>query len=246
MRVDSARRRLWLGTLVLDSLAPRHYSGVRGWAFLHAYELPGGRLVSRHPAPDSSVAHLLNDLVIANAGDVYVTDTEAHAVYRLASGAAALEQVRGAEDLFRYPNGIALDSAGRRLYVAHYEGISVAELGGSGRPSFRMMPRPPGVTGGGIDGLYACPGRLVAVQALAGFQQVTAFELSADGGSIQRASALERQHPIHDWATTGVFADGDFYYLANAQLRRLAANGALSPPTKPGRSVVLRLDDICS
>ena len=245
MHVDPTRRRLWLATLVLDSLAPRHSSGVRGWAFLHSYELPGGRLASRHPAPDSSIAHLLNDLVVTRAGDVYVTDTEAHAVYHLAPGAAALAGVQGPSDLFHYPNGIALDSAGRRLYVAHFEGISVADLDGGAGPSFRMMQRPPGVTGGGIDGLYACPTRLVAVQALGGFQQVTAFELSTDGRAIQRAAAIERHHPIHDWATTGAIAGGDFHYLANAQLRRLAANGALSPPTKPGRSVILRIRDIC-
>ena len=245
MHVDAARRRLWLATLVLDSLAPRHYSGVRGWAFLHSYELPHGRLVSRHPAPDSSIAHLLNDMVVTRAGDVYVTDTEAHAVYHLAPGAATLSRVQGPTDLFHYPNGIALDSSGRRLYVAHYEGISVAHMDGGVPPSFRMMSRPAGVTGGGIDGLYACPNRLLAVQGLAGFQQVTAFELSADGGAIEDVSALERQHPVHDWATTGALVDGDLYYIANAQLRRLAPNGALSPPAKPGRSVVLRLPDAC-
>ena len=246
MHVDSARRRLWLATLVLDSVAPRHYSGVRGWAFLHSYDLPGGQLLSRHAAPDSAIAHLLNDLVVTRAGDVYVTDTEAHSVYHLAPGAHALQRVQGPGDLFHYPNGIALDSAGRHLYVAHYEGISMAEVNAGSRPALRMMPRPPGVTAGGIDGLYSCPNRLVAVQALAGFQQVTAFALSPDGSTIRGASALERQHPIHDWATTGALAGGDFYYLANAQLRRLASNGALSAPTKPGRSVILRLRDICA
>ena len=245
MRVDPARRRLWLAALVLDSAAPRHSSGVRGWAFLQAHELPSGRLVRRYPAPDSTVAHLLNDLVVTAEGDVYITDTEAHGVYRLSPGATLLERVQGPQDLFHYPNGIALDSAGKRLYVAHYEGISVASLATGELPVFRMMPRPAGVTGGGIDGLYACPGRLIAVQGLAGFQQVTAFELSPDGGAIRSAFALERRHPVYDWATTGAFSGDDFHYLANAQLRRLAANGSLSPPTKPGRSVVLRLKQAC-
>ncbi len=244
MRVDPARRRLWLASLVLDSMAPRHSSGVRGWAFVHSHELPGGRVVSRHPAPDSAIAHLLNDLVITRDGDVYVTDTEAHSVYRLGAGKSALERVMGPEELFHYPNGIAIDSA-NHLYVAHYEGVSVTRRDQVPHPRLRIMPRPPGVTGGGIDGLYACAQRLLAVQGLAGFQQVTAFELSADGEAVRAAFPLERRHPIHDWATTGTFAGGDFYYLANAQLRRLAANGALSPPTKAGRSVILRIRGAC-
>jgi sugar lactone lactonase YvrE len=245
LHVDAARRRLWLATLVLDSAAPRHSNGGAGWAFVHAYDLPGGRLVARHAAPDSTVPHLLNDLVVTRAGDLYATDTEAHAVYRLPAGGARLERFHGGEERFRYPNGIALDPAGRRLYVAHFEGISVADLGLGARAGLTALPRPAGVSGGGIDGLYACADRLVAVQALLGFQQVTAFRLATDGRAITAAEALERRHPVHDWATTGTFARGGFHYIANAQLRRLSPLGALSPPTLPGRSVVLGLRDVC-
>jgi hypothetical protein len=245
LRVDASRRRLWLATLVLDSAAPRHSNGGGGWAFLHAYELPSGRLVARHAAPDSAVPHLLNDLVVTREGDLYVTDTEAHAVYRLPADGARLARVHGGEARFRYPNGIALDPSERRLYVAHLEGISVAELGPDAPPSLAMMPRRAGVSGSGIDGLYACADRLVAVQGVLGFQQVTAFRLAPDGRAITAAEPLERRHPIHDWATTGTFARGDFHYIANAQLRRLSPMGALSPPTIPGRSAVLRLRGVC-
>jgi hypothetical protein len=182
LRVDASRRRLWLATLVLDSAAPRHSNGGGGWAFLHAYELPSGRLVARHAAPDSAVPHLLNDLVVTREGDLYVTDTEAHAVYRLPADGARLARVHGGEARFRYPNGIALDPSERRLYVAHLEGISVAELGADAPPALAMMPRRAGVSGSGIDGLYACADRLVAVQGVLGFQQVTAFRLAPTAG----------------------------------------------------------------
>jgi hypothetical protein len=245
LRVDEPRRRLWLATLALDSAAPRHSNGGGGWAFLHAYELPSGRLVARHAAPDSAVPHLLNDLVVTPAGDLYVSDTEAHAVYRLPAGGRRLEQVHGGQETFRYPNGIALDPSGRRLYVAHFEGISVGEVGPAAGARLTPMPRPPGVSGGGIDGLYACADQLVAVQGLFGFQQVTAFRLAPDGRAITAAEPLERRHPIYDWATTGALANGDFHYIANAQLRRLSPTGALSAPATPGSSVVLRLPNVC-
>jgi hypothetical protein len=247
MHVDAARRRLWLATLVLDSTAPRHSNGGGGWAFVHAYELPGGRLVGRYAAPDSAVPHLLNDLVVTRAGDAYVTDTEAHAVYRLPAGGQRLERIHGGVATFRFPNGIALAPSERHLYVAHLEGISVHPLGGgaSGGAGFVPLRRPAGVSASGIDGLYACADRLVAVQGLFGFQQVTSFRLAADGRSITAAEAVERRHPIHDWATTGALVGGDFHYLANAQLRRLSPTGALSAPTIPGNSVVLRLPGVC-
>jgi hypothetical protein len=245
MHVDAARRRLWLATLVLDSTAPRHSNGGGGWAFVHAYELPGGGLVARYAAPDSAVPHLLNDLVVTRAGDVYVTDTEAHAVYRLPAGGERLERIHGGVATFRYPNGIAVDPAERHLYVAHLEGISVRPLRAGAGAAFVEVPRPAGVSAAGIDGLYACADRLVAVQGLFGFQQVTAFDLAPDGRAITAAAALERRHPIHDWATTGALVAGDFHYLANAQLRRLSPTGVLSPPAIPGNSVVLRLQGAC-
>lgn len=109
-----------------------------------------------------------------------------------------------------------------------------------------MLSRPRGVTGEGIDGLYACADRLIAVQGLSGFQQVTAFGLSRDGRAIARAEALERRHPIHDWATRGAIVGQDFVYIANAQLRRLTPAGVLSPPQIPGRSAVLRVRGACA
>jgi hypothetical protein len=246
LRVDAVRRRLWLATLVLDPAAPRHSNGGGGWAFLHAYDLPTGRLVARHAAPDSAAPHLLNDLVVTRAGDVYVSDTEAHAVYRLPAGSGQLERIHGGVETFRYPNGIALDPAERRLYVAHLEGISVADLGAGARTPLAPLAHPAGVSTGGIDGLYACADRLVAVQGLYGFQQLTAFRLAPDGRGIAAADAIERRHPIYDWATTGAFVRGDFHYIANAQLRRLSPAGALSAPAIPGNSVVLRVRGVCA
>jgi hypothetical protein len=72
MRVDPARGVLWAATLVLDTAAPPFQRGPGGWASLRAFDLRSGRLVASH-APDSTSAHLLNDIALAANGDVYVT-----------------------------------------------------------------------------------------------------------------------------------------------------------------------------
>lgn len=245
MKVDSTRRVLWLASLVTDAAAPRHGNGGGGYAFVSAYSLPDGRLLTRVAAPDSSRPHLLNDLVVTPTGDVYVTDTEAHAVYRLPHGATALEPVFADDPQMHFPNGIALDARRGLLYVAHLEGISVASILDRA-PRLQRVPRAAGVPANGIDGLYYCAGALYAIQQRYQFQQVTRFALSADGRRITGDSALERRHPIYDWATTGAFSNGDFFYIANAQLRRLAPDGSLSPPALAGRSTILRIANACS
>jgi sugar lactone lactonase YvrE len=241
LRVDSARRRLWVATLAVDSAAPRFRRGVGGWAALHAYDLRDGRLAARYAAPDSTRPHLLNDVAIAPDSAVYVTDSEGDALYRLPVGGSALERVHGGAPAFSYPNGIAFDPGRPRLYVAHIEGISVIDVAADGAPRVARMVAPAGVGTGGVDGLYACRGGLLAVQSLLDFQQVTHFALSTDGRGITSARALERRHPAHDAATTGALAGTELYYIANAQLDRLLDGGGVAPAAEPHRSVILRL-----
>jgi sugar lactone lactonase YvrE len=245
MTVDARRGRLWLAMLTEDSTAPRFMQGSGGWAALHAYDLRTGARLARHVVPDSAGPHLLNDIAIAPNGDLYVTDSEARALWRLRNGANRLERVVG-DDVqhFTYPNGVAVSADGRRLYVAHAEGLSTMSLAGDGAGRLVRVTTPAGTSAGGIDGLYACGDGLLGVQRLLDFQQVTRFRLSPDGLHVTSTEALERRHPAHDAATTGVIANGAFTYLANAQLGRLRSGGATAP-RPPGaaevRSVALRL-----
>ena len=241
MRVDARRGRLWLAMLTEDSTAPRFMQGSGGWAALHAYDLRTGARVARYAVPDSAGPHLLNDVAMAPNGDLYVTDSEGRALWRLRSGADRLERVHGGANDFTYPNGVTVSADGRRLYVAHMEGLSTMPLDGAGAGRLVRVATPSGTSAGGIDGLYACGDGLLAVQRLLDFQQVTRFRLSPDGLRVTGAEALERRHPAYEAATTGAIAGGAFTYIANAQLARLRSGGATAPRTPAVRSLALRL-----
>ncbi|HET8624832.1 MAG TPA: hypothetical protein VFM14_14810 [Gemmatimonadales bacterium] len=238
LRADPGRRRLWVAALTVDTTAPRFFQGPGGWATLEAYELPTGKLLGRW-APDSSGPHLLNDIAVTSAGDVYLTDSEGSALYRLAAGVGRLERVHHDPERFVYPNGLTPSEDQTRLYVAHFEGLNVFDLA-TARPALVEVSVPPGVTATGIDGLYACGDGLVAVQYLLDFSQITHFTLSPDGRSITSARALERRHPTQSGPTTGALARDRFLYIANAQLERLENDQSLKPGTGE-RSVVLQL-----
>jgi sugar lactone lactonase YvrE len=246
LRVDQPRRRLWVASLVVDTAAPRFLRGPGGWAALEAYQLPTGRRLGRW-VPDSSGPHLLNDIAVTPAGDVYVTDSEGSALHRLAGGEGTLERVHHEPARFVYPNGVVLSPDARRLYVAHWEGLSSFDLAAAGTLTPERVTAPAGVATTGIDGLYRCADGLLAVQYLLDFSQVTRFGLTPRGRSVAGARALERRHPAQTGPTTGAPARDAFYYIANAQLERLAEDQSVKPGPDE-RSVVLRmpLDGTCS
>ena len=244
LRVDPERHRLWAATLRLDAAAPKFFRGRGGYAALEAYDLDSGEPVARHEAPRDGDPHLFNDIAVLDDGDVYVTDSEGRALWRLRGG--DLAKVAQSEGEFTYPNGIAVGARGE-LYIAHVEGLSRFDPAAEDAKLVRL-PAPTGVSAGGIDGLYACGDGLLAVQNLSGFQQVTHFALADSGTRIAAARALERDHPRYDAPTTGAIAGDAFHYIANAQLRRLDDDMNLKPgePANAPEILALPLQGACT
>lgn len=232
MRVDPARRALWAASAEPD--APGGNPARRSALF--RFDLATGGLLARHPSPPGG-PHLFNDLVVTRGGDVYMTDSEAGAVYRLRSGRKELEAF-APPGRFVYPNGIALSPDERFLYVASVAGVTVWNLAAGG--SFELAS-PADVTLVGIDGLCFHDGMLVAVQNGVEPARVAAFPLSPGLDRVTGGRVLERGHPLFEIPTTGVVANGTFFYLANAQLTALAPGNVVREPEKRKPVVILEL-----
>ncbi len=237
VRIDPRRRHLWAVTVIRDPRAPRTFAGTGGRTALLQYELDTGRLLQRYPPGEDAYPHAFNDVVVAPGGDVYVTDHFGNAVYRIPAGSDRLQLFHGGGPRFHWPNGLDLAPDGKRLYVAHVEGITVLELE-SGRAT--PLSRPDGVAMADVDGLYACEGALVAVQRMPDFEQVARFRLSPSGDAVTAVEVLERRHPAYAQPTTGVVVGSSLYYVASSHFARLS-DGRLTPAAKPAASVVLRL-----
>jgi len=236
MKVDASRRVLWAateGTLNMKGGGP----GDVGRSALRQYDLRSGRLVRSlelHPDPGP---HLFNDVAVDARGQVLVTDSEDGSVWRLRQGAERLERLAGPGAL-DYPNGLALSSDERRLFVAHLAGIAVFDLS-SGRMS--ALPHPEWLTLTDIDGLYREGHRLVAVQNGLSPARVALFDMNPEEDRVIGMRILERGHPLFaSIPTTGAVAEGWFYYIANAQLRAFDAKNQILPMEKLQEPVILR------
>ncbi len=199
LKVDPVTKTLWATSNASNESALFHY------------DLAAGKLIRKFTLTGP---HVFNDLVITKAGDVFVTDTRAGAVYRLRHTSANLEILPGAEKL-PGANGIALSPDQTRLYVASFgDGISIVDpTSGKTRP----IARPPDVCLANIDGLYAYRRSLIAIQNGSMTPRVVRLHLDSTRDRIVRLEVLERRNPIFDGVTTGVLTGRDFYFTANMQ-----------------------------
>ncbi len=180
------------------------------------YDLVSARMVRRYSVAGSG--HEFNDLVIAPAGDVYLTDTRAGAVWHLANGSTDLTKLSGR---FEFPNGIALSPDGGLLYVSTFpDGITILDLK---TDIATPIGRPANLCLATIDGLYFHRGALIAIQNGFMSPRVVRLNLTNDLRAIKRFEIVERRNPLFEGVTTGVVAGSDFFYMANIQDEKKAS-----------------------
>jgi hypothetical protein len=222
LRVDPADQSLWAAT---DSAE-----------FVHVDR--NGELVDRFSAPDPD-AHIMNDLVVRRAGEVYVTDTRGHLVFRLNRASRQLAPVQFHRPLL-YPNGITLSPDEQLVFVADDLGVIVLDL----RTGHSFDVRPGrNTTLAGIDGLYWHKGDLVGVQYGTGAYRVMRWRLSPDSRAVISSAVLEYRTNLVDFPTTGAIVDDDFYFIANTGIGNLE-HGRIVDRAKlePVRIAVVKLN----
>ena len=235
MKVDSRARILWVAAIwPVDSAAGR----MRTRSDLLAVSLKSGRIVRRLAPGDTTGPHLLNDIVLASDGTLYISDSEGRAVWTLAPKSDSLREFAKLPESVLYPNGIALAPGERQLLVAHQSGILSVDRK-SRAISVVHVPEAPAFMG--IDGLYTSGNRIIGVANGSSVPQVAfgRVDKSDAGLRVTCSQPLERRHPSYEIPTTGVVVGDSLFYVANSQLRRLDARGAVRNPETEARTVVL-------
>jgi hypothetical protein len=211
LKIDGSRHQLWASCSAVPEM--RGYGPAdRGKAFLAAYALDSHRLLRTYPLPADNREHVLGDLVVAPDGTIFATDSTSPVIWRLAADGSALEKWVESEE-FVSLQGIAFDSAARSLYVADYgNGLWRIDLA-SRAP--KLCPAPAQATLFGIDGLYATPGGLVAVQNGINPQRVVRIALDA-AGMPAAVRVLSAGNPLANDLALGQVIDDHFEFVGNS------------------------------
>ena len=179
-----------------------------------------GQLLERYSPPGPG-PHSLNDLVLRDKREIYVTDTQGNRVYRFDRGLRRFAELELSRRLF-WPNGITLSNDGNVLYIADLLGIIRLDL--RTNQSGEVIPAPHD-TLAGIDGLYWYNGSFVGVQYGTGANRVMRWKLSPDGRLVASSETLERGTELVKDPATGAILDDQFYFMANTGIANLDKSG---------------------
>lgn len=174
--------------------------------------------VTRFAVPDARA--LCNDIALLPDGAVAISDSERGAVWQLTQRGQwrALAEAGS----FGYPNGLTYLAGSQQLVVADVRGMWTIDL-----TELRLV----GITEqltfvGGVDGLYAVHGELVAIQNGVRPHRVLRIALSPLAGQVKHVTVIESNLPELAAMTTAAVAGGEITVLAGSQLVQVVSSGS--------------------
>jgi hypothetical protein len=232
MKVDPVQQVLWV-----CSIADVKDKELNGSSAIFKFNLTNGTLIKKYfLSGNLQQKQLLNDVDIHPNGDLFITNSEAGAIYTIPVKSDSL-QVFVAPKTFIYPNGLTLSPDGNRLYVADFNGISIIDIA---TKAIATLGFPQNTTTAMIDGLYFYKNSLIAVQNGVKPERIIRLHLNQAQNSVERLQVLEANNPAFIIPTTGAIAGDSFYYIANSQLRGLKEDGTILPPDQLKEILIMK------
>ena len=226
--IDAHRQRLWVTIATVaqaDGCGKGPASAER--TTLLALDLRSGRVLQR---VEAGLPGVLGDLLVADDGTVYVTESVHGAVLRLRPGASAFDRLDVAGE-FTSPQMPALSADGRTLIVPDYaRGIALLDLGAC--PCAARWPaNGPRVFSAGIDGLVRDGDTFLAVQNGTSPPRVIRF---AD--DLARQQVLESGTPGFGEPTHAIVVGRELWFIADVGWDRFEESGKRKTGAAPSHA----------
>jgi SMP-30/Gluconolactonase/LRE-like region len=237
MRVDTARRLLWVCTASQPQMMNFNESE-KGLSGIFKYDLKTKKLIKKYFVPQDGSSHWLGDLVLDSRGNVFASDSVTPAIYKIDREQDLLELFL-TNRAFVNPQGLAFSSDGKHLFMADYlKGIFAIQM-----KSKSVSPVTPtaSMTLLGIDGLYVYQGRLVGVQNGVPPNRIVEMLLDPTATRVLSFKALEANNPLFDEPTLAVIVKDSLFYIANSQWAAVDEKGNLAGEEKLQDAVILKL-----
>ena len=236
IKVDQNRGNLWACTGVVPQM--EGFTDGQSGTGVVCYTLETGKLAGRVSLPDDGDPHLLGDLIVAENGDVYATDSYGPRLYKLPEGAGQFELFAELGS-FVSPQGLVFGIDETVIFVADYlNGICKVDLSSK---NITIIDHAEDVVVFGIDGLYFYDNSLIAVQNGTQPNRVMRFFLNAEGTAIESQEILAANHPDFAEPTLGMLMGDEFYFVGSSQWGAVDNDGNLVPEGELKPHIIFKL-----
>jgi len=174
--------------------------------------------ITRLSVPDPRA--LCNDVALLPDGAVAITDSNRGAVWQLTG--KGQWRALAEPGALGYPNGITYLAEAQRVVVADLRGLWTIDVAD---PHLIAIAEQ-GTFTGGVDGLYAVDGELIAIQNGLRPHRVLRIAVSPNVGLAQRVDVIASNVPELATMTTSAVKDGKITVLAGSQLVQLSSDSA--------------------
>ena len=213
--VDEERGTLWGATSAVPAMSG-YANELDGAAGIADFDLETGALrrVVRVPNRGDHQTHVLGDLALAPDGGIFLPDSGAPVLWRLAPLADALEIFAESPEFMSLQGAVVAPDLGALIVSDYANGLLRVDLASR---AVRRLDSPPDSTLIGIDGLVRAPnGDLIGIQNGLKPARVLRLVLDATGDAVTTVKVIEGAHLNMPAPTLGCIAvGGDFYFIGN-------------------------------
>jgi sugar lactone lactonase YvrE len=209
MEVDARRRHLWVISSQAKEVLPLPDPDSLQWrSAVYQYNLETGALTDSCLLSHKNV--FLNDLTVAENGDVYVTESIQSNIYCLKAGTDSLALFLSPQP-YTFLNGISFSDQRGQLFVSATEGVLKIDMA---THQYKLLKASDSIKAKEIDGLTYYKGSLIGHQS----SKVVKFLLNDKQDSIIHSTILNTG-PGFDSSTTGETGNDNYYFIVNSQIR---------------------------
>jgi WD40 repeat protein len=220
LHVDHKRRILWT--------CSGNIMGNKFRRAIHAFDLNTMKVLKKVVHPIDTVKRFYNDLVIADDGSVFITDTFDNSLWKWSLDMESPDEKNigpvklSLDAVVEFPNGIAITPDNEYLIVATARGLKRVNINTN---HVELLAKPEGsLSSAGLDGIEYYKGSIVAVQN--GYNKnsemkLVRYFLSKDHDKIEKVVVLDTGNKYFNVPTTLTIVNDEVFVIANSQLDNL-------------------------
>lgn len=209
MKADKNEKTLWVSTAAMPEMIS-FSKEMEGKAEVLKIDIKTRKILKRFPLEGN---HVLGDLILADNGDVYISDSGEAKIYRISNDKMEvwLDMKSEAFNL----QGITFNENQSKLFVADYfKGIMVIETNNTQNRNWLKFPE--NTTVKGIDGLVFHKNSLFAIHNGVKPIRVIQYDLNLNQNGISTFKIIDNNRPEFDEPALATVVNNRLYFFSNS------------------------------